>query len=247
MQAGLQVYAFTKLRCWYSKVTASCTRPPDSPGNMNIVTQFELFAVKTPDLIYGPFISRQQAKGKSLLYYYPGSVCRHGHLGMRYVSTGQCCKCSSIRANTDGFRKYQRKRSKLRVYTNELKEYMKARNRRLHPVPRILHISQHSAHIAQNLRNRINLALNGINKANSTENLLGCSFDAFIKHLELQFKDGMSWDNRGKHGWHIDHIRPCASFDLSDPNQQSQCFHYTNMQPLWAVDNLSKGARWNGR
>jgi hypothetical protein len=52
----------------------------------------------------------------------------------------------------------------------------------------------------------------------------------------------MSWDNHGKHGWHIDHIRPCASFDFSDPEQQQQCFHYSNLQPLWAGDNLSKGS-----
>jgi hypothetical protein len=89
----------------------------------------------------------------------------------------------------------------------------------------------------------MNLALSGINKVASTEELLGCSFDVFVEHLQSQFKDGMSWDNRGRTGWHIDHIRPCASFDLSDPDQQRQCFHYTNMQPLWAADNFSKGSR----
>jgi len=51
----------------------------------------------------------------------------------------------------------------------------------------------------------------------------------------------MSWDNYGYRGWHIDHIRPCASFDLTDPEQQRECFHYTNLQPLWWQDNLRKG------
>jgi hypothetical protein len=50
----------------------------------------------------------------------------------------------------------------------------------------------------------------------------------------------MSWGNYGLHGWHVDHIIPCASFDLTDPEQQRQCFHYTNLQPLWAEDNLRK-------
>jgi hypothetical protein len=48
----------------------------------------------------------------------------------------------------------------------------------------------------------------------------------------------MSWKNYGK--WHIDHIRPCSSFDLSDPQQQRTCFNYSNLQPLWAKDNLNK-------
>ena len=51
----------------------------------------------------------------------------------------------------------------------------------------------------------------------------------------------MTWDNHGE--WHIDHIKPCASFDLTDADQQRECFNYTNLQPLWAKDNLSKGAK----
>jgi hypothetical protein len=51
----------------------------------------------------------------------------------------------------------------------------------------------------------------------------------------------MSWSNWGKFGWHIDHIRPCASFDLSKKSEQLKCFNYSNLQPLWAVENLKKG------
>jgi hypothetical protein len=53
----------------------------------------------------------------------------------------------------------------------------------------------------------------------------------------------MSWDNYGYEGWHIDHIKPIAKFDLSDPIQRAQCFHYSNLQPLWALDNMRKHAR----
>jgi DNA/RNA endonuclease G (NUC1) len=59
-------------------------------------------------------------------------------------------------------------------------------------------------------------------------------------HLEAKFLPGMTWDNYGVHGWHIDHIIPCAAFDLSKETEQRKCFHFTNLQPLWAKDNLRK-------
>ena len=91
-----------------------------------------------------------------------------------------------------------------------------------------------------NIRSRVSKLLSGTIRSESTEDLLGCTYKEARLHLESQFTDGMSWDNYGMYGWHIDHIIPCASFDLSDPEQQRQCFHYTNLQPLWAEDNLRK-------
>jgi len=70
--------------------------------------------------------------------------------------------------------------------------------------------------------------------------LVGCSIDQLKQHIEKQFKKGMSWDNWGIYGWHIDHIKPCASFDLTKESEQKKCFHYTNLQPLWAKENLKK-------
>ena len=106
-----------------------------------------------------------------------------------------------------------------------------------------------SYRIRYNLRSRFRFALK--NKRNdSIFNLIGCSIDELRIHLEKQFKEGMSWENygnpNGDHSncWHIDHIQPCASFDLSDPEQQKKCFHFSNLQPLWAKENLAKGCRW---
>lgn len=96
--------------------------------------------------------------------------------------------------------------------------------------------------LAVRMRARINHVLNGKNKSEKTKKLLGCSYIEFKKYIESKFKPGMSWKN--KHLFHIDHIRPCSSFDLTDPQQQAQCFHYTNLQPLWSKENLSKGAKW---
>ena len=94
-----------------------------------------------------------------------------------------------------------------------------------------------------NLRSRMNSALKENWKSGHTLDLLGCSVDEFKTHIESQFTEGMTWDNHTRTGWHIDHILPCASFDLSIPAQQYKCFHYTNLQPLWATENLSKGCK----
>ncbi|MBC8306033.1 MAG: hypothetical protein H8E55_61010 [Pelagibacterales bacterium] len=94
------------------------------------------------------------------------------------------------------------------------------------------------------LRGRIRQALKGYNKSNLTVKLLGCRIEEFWIHLEKKFTKDMTRENHGE--WHVDHIIPCASFDLSKPEEQAKCFHYTNLQPLWAMDNLKKGDRkWN--
>jgi len=92
------------------------------------------------------------------------------------------------------------------------------------------------------LRTRLTKALKGVNKSKKTMELLGVPhMDFFKTWIECKFKEGMTWENR--HLWHIDHIIPCSSFDLTKPEEQAKCFHYTNLQPLWASENLSKGNR----
>ena len=59
-------------------------------------------------------------------------------------------------------------------------------------------------------------------------------------------KNILACENYGTFGWHIDHIRPCSSFDLTDLEQQKQCFHYTNLQPLWWFDNIKKSSFYEG-
>lgn len=93
------------------------------------------------------------------------------------------------------------------------------------------------------LRSRLNRALKGVRKEAPTMVLVGCSVEELRTHLEQQFAPGMSWDNYGQPGWEIDHIKPCASFDLRDPEQQRKCFHFTNLQPLWGIENSRKGGR----
>lgn len=97
----------------------------------------------------------------------------------------------------------------------------------------------------QILRARIRNALNlsRIGKTVSSIRGIGCSFPFLVSYIESKFQPGMTWENRG-FSWHIDHIKPLASFDLRNPAEVLAANHYTNLQPLWAVDNLKKGSKF---
>jgi hypothetical protein len=96
--------------------------------------------------------------------------------------------------------------------------------------------------LRKTIRARIRLALKNDKKRSKTLKLLGVNnIITAKKHLEKLFKPRMTWKNHGK--WHIDHIIPCSSFDLTKASEQRECFHYTNLQPLWASENLAKGSK----
>jgi len=109
------------------------------------------------------------------------------------------------------------------------KEYQRKHQYRDDPIHRLI----------SNQRSRINKILKHYKNEHHMLDRIGCTPAELKIHLESQFTEGMTWDNYGK--WHVDHIIPCASFDLTDLEQQKKCFHYTNLQPLWAKDNLAKG------
>jgi len=91
------------------------------------------------------------------------------------------------------------------------------------------------------LRARLRLALKhrGIAEPRTTLELVGCTPSDLRLHLERQFLPGMTWSNHGQ--WHIDHIIPCAQFDLTSSAARKRCFHFSNLQPLWASENIRKG------
>lgn len=91
------------------------------------------------------------------------------------------------------------------------------------------------------LRGRLWKAITRDSKQSSALTLLGCTIDELKSYLERRFTKGMTWKNYGK--WHIDHIKPCCSFDLTNFEQQKLCFHYSNLQPLWAKDNIRKNGK----
>lgn len=95
--------------------------------------------------------------------------------------------------------------------------------------------------LTSNIRSLIRNSIynNGFKKHTKTHKILGCSFDKFKQYLESQFQEGMTWDNYGRGGWHIDHIYPVSK--ARDEQHLLELNHYTNLQPLWEKDNLAKG------
>jgi len=94
-------------------------------------------------------------------------------------------------------------------------------------------------------RSRINLAIKRIGgkKSQSSLEYLGCSINELKSYIEKLWKQDMTWDNYGFYGWHIDHIIPLSSFSLINEKELKRACHYTNLQPLWAHENFSKGAK----
>lgn len=81
------------------------------------------------------------------------------------------------------------------------------------------------------------------NKKEATLSLIGCSKEYLLQYLKSKYQPGMTDENYGE--WHVDHIKPCSLFDLTKQEERNQCFHYTNLQPLWAADNLLKSNHYS--
>jgi hypothetical protein len=129
--------------------------------------------------------------------------------------------------NKEKIKKYQQNnKQKLRNY---MKEYRKEK-----------YDKDIQFRISTILRSRLGKAIKDEFKIGSAIKDLGCSITELKSYLESKFLTGMTWDNYGLDGWHIDHIKPLSAFNLSDKKQILEACHYTNLQPLWAKDNLSK-------
>lgn len=120
-----------------------------------------------------------------------------------------------------------------KMYEQSNKEYLRNRRKKYY-------YNNINIRLKELIRNRIRIALKHTHKHSKTVELLGCSIEQAREHLQKQFQLGMSWNNYNIKGWHIDHIVPCSSFDLTKEEEQRRCFHYTNLQPLWAHENLVK-------
>lgn len=143
-------------------------------------------------------------------------------------------------------RKEERRQRHLRDRTIDLermRRYYRKHKHKINPSKReyfkARRVCDHQFKLRQNLRGRLYDALKGRKKSAPTLTLLGCPIEDFWIYLESRFSEGMTRENYGK-VWHVDHIIPCAIFDLTKPEHQKRCFHFSNMQPMFARDNLSK-------
>jgi hypothetical protein len=94
------------------------------------------------------------------------------------------------------------------------------------------------------LRTRLYHSIKGESRKGSAVSDLGCTIEQLKTYIESKFAPGMGWSNWSTNGWHLDHVRPLSSFDLTDQEQLKKACHYTNLQPLWASDNLKKSNKW---
>ena len=160
----------------------------------------------------------------------------------------KCCKCKSWQPLTE----YNYSKSHWDNLRNDCKKCLvewRKENRKILTKKQLVYeknrkLTDAEFKIVCLLRSRLGTAIHrqNANKNNTTIDLLGCSVSFLKGFLEAKFKEGMTWENHGE--WHIDHIKPCASFNLLDEEEQKKCFHYTNLQPLWASENLSKGCKY---
>jgi hypothetical protein len=194
-------------------------------------------------------ISREEAEKLGFKRFFSGVPCKNGHISERFLAKKACVKCRE--EYLIKWKETYKERGRLYRIANRDRHAARARKYRIAHKEKLAKIDVERKRrrrendpvyaITHRLRARINAAYKGTLKPKTTERLIGCSFEEFCQYLESQFKVGMTWENRRQ--WHIDHIKPLSSFDLSDPEQYKIAFHWTNCQPLWAVENMRKGSK----
>ena len=178
--------------------------------------------------------SQYAAEKLNTSYFFTGKKCEKGHLDLRRTKGRGCVTCIDEQATlfrkTDRWKEWRREHRK------------KPEQRKIENEERAKRMKDPAFHIRVNASARIAAAMNRKNryKPATAEKLIGCSWDDFIMHVSQQFDENMTLNNYGLDGWHLDHIRPCESFDLLDDNQLYVCFNWRNYQPLWGVENLEK-------
>jgi hypothetical protein len=198
---------------------------------MTEIRKLKLYLAAHPEIDRKAYIKARHAEWQKTKY-------KGRYNDGRYTEKARERKKAYIAANREVYNKARYQYTKRRMekdpeYRAKRIEYKRNRkNYRINTDP--------NYKLTVKLRTKLYLAIRNHCKYTSAIKLLGCDINEARQHIENQFQPGMTWDNWGQFGWHIDHIMPIASFDLSILSEQQKCFHYTNLQPLWWRDNLAK-------
>lgn len=180
-------------------------------------------------------ISRKEAKEKGLKRYFTGKPCKRGHITERMVSTLTCVACKNERERELYWQDPK-------AATERTKGWQ-SRNRERHNARAVRYITERRKSdplfaFKCSVKTLVAKALQkkGFRKNGRTREILGCSLDEFIAHIERQFLPGMTWENR--HLWHVDHITPLATAETEE--DVIALNHVSNLRPIWAADNIEK-------
>lgn len=203
-------------------------------------------------------ISRNDARSAGLPHYFTGKPCKRGHIDVRRVANHGCLSCHRenqrrLIQSDEAYKVRQREaaqRWKQKPHAREILRYHNRIKRKDPLLERIRLRELNRRRRAESLQYRIKQAISGriayhINKSGrSTSELLlqqcGYTIDELLAHLQKQFLPGMSLQNYGKRGWHIDHIVPVDDFDLSNPDEFKACWSLGNLRPIWWDENAKK-------
>jgi len=170
-----------------------------------------------------------------------GTMCRNCHSRTKsrgtVVKINNCLRCGRSFSSTTAKKKYCSQLCYRRTWFDNNIELKRTLSRTADYKRYHSNIQYRLQHI---LRSRFKSALKNNAKSGSAVKDLGCSILILKSYLESKFLPGMTWDNYGFYGWHIDHIIPISSVDLTNTEQLKMVCHYTNLQPLWAKENRSK-------
>ena len=192
-------------------------------------------------------ISKKEAKDANLKDYFTGIPCKNGHLSVRSVSNGICAGCrKEYRENNKDLIKQRRKKYYDKNKKNEKirkAQWKKENPQKYYQVKRNYVIKNPFDKFTRDTLTRIEkLTKNKRKSLNKVEGLLGYTSEEFKAHIESSWEDGMSWENRSD--WHIDHIKPLSLFIKEGITDITIINSLSNLRPLWAKDNLSKGKKF---
>ena len=190
-------------------------------------------------------ISRSEAKALGLKEYYTGKPCKHGHIAERYVSTRQCVECMRLRFDynkswyeTNREDIIEKKKVCRKANPEYHKAYYEANKESISEKSKARYEANPEVVFLRRTLSRLESYMDG----SKYEKILGYTQEEFVSHIESLWSEGMSWENRSE--WHIDHIKPIKAFINEGITDVTIINSLSNLQPLWAKDNLAKGCNY---